>query len=75
MTKPLFVLRRIQELFRSDDVLEQLLVYDAYIKKRNEEKNKHCFCGHMEMCDCENPSFICFKDNVLNSNINEKNLL
>ena len=31
--------------------------YYEFIKLRNKQKEKSCYCGHTTKCDCGNPSF------------------
>lgn len=74
-TKPGFVLRRLKLLFHSDNELEKQKVFQMYIDKRNKQKEKMCYCGHSIDCDCSNPDINVFEHNLLNNNIEEKDLL
>jgi len=74
MTKPNFILKRLKLLFNSDDKIEKQNVYNSYIKKRNEQKEKMCYCGHTFDCDCGNPSLEEFEHNLINNHIEEKYL-
>jgi hypothetical protein len=75
MTKPNFVLERTKAIFSDESKRDmQNAIYLDYIDKRNKETSKPCYCGHTIDCDCGNPSFEEFKHNLLNNNINERNL-
>ena len=77
MTKPGFILKRTKLLFESNDETEisvQQQVYQDYIDKRNEQLDQMCYCGHTIFCDCGNPSFEEFKNNLIKNNIKEQAL-
>ncbi len=75
-TKPGFVLSRAKSIFSSQNNIElQQEVYQSYINKRNSQIEKNCYCGHTTDCDCANPSIEEFKHNLLNNNIEEKDLI
>jgi hypothetical protein len=76
MTKPGFVLDRLKLLFSSDDLVNKLKVYNEFITKRNKQPKaeKICYCGHTIDCSCNNPSIEEFTHNLINNNINEKDL-
>jgi hypothetical protein len=76
MTKPGFILSRLKLLFNSDDLINKLKVYNKFITKRNKQSKKRrmCYCGHTIDCDCSNPSIDEFTHNLINNNIQEKNL-
>jgi hypothetical protein len=75
MTKPNFILERAKAIFSDESNRDiQNKIYLDYINKRDKETSKSCYCGHTIDCDCGNPSFEEFKHNLLNNNINERNL-
>jgi hypothetical protein len=75
MTKPNFVLERTKAIFSDESAINiQYKIYLDYINRRDKENTKSCYCGHTVECDCGNPSFEEFKHNLLNNNINERNL-
>jgi hypothetical protein len=75
MTKPNFVLERTKAIFSDESNRDiQNKIYLDYINRRDKETSKSCYCGHTVECDCDNPSFEEFKNNLLNNNINERNL-
>lgn len=75
MTKPNFVIERSKSIFSDESNIDiQNEIYLDYIDKRNKETSKSCYCGHTIDCDCSKPSFEEFKHNLLNNNINERNL-
>jgi len=75
MTKPNFVLKRTKAIFSDESNRDiQNKIYLDYINKRDKEISKSCYCGHTVECDCGNPSFEEFKNNLLNNNINERSL-
>jgi hypothetical protein len=63
-----------EDKYPSGNIDMQNAIYLDYIDKRNKETSKPCYCGHTIECDCGNPSFEEFKHNLLNNNINERNL-
>lgn len=70
MTKPGFIKTRIITLFASDDVVEQQRLVDNY----NKIRNKKCYCGHTDKCDCSNPGIYEFKNALISNNISEETL-
>lgn len=73
--KPGFVLKHLKILFNSTDEAEKQRVFQMYIDKRNKQKEKMCYCGHTFDCSCGNPDIKLFEHNLLNDNIEEKDLL
>lgn len=43
--------------------------YYEYIKLRNKQEEKSCYCGHTFECDCGNPSFEEFLHNKKANNV------
>ena len=75
MTKPNFVLERTKAIFSDESNRDiQNKIYLDYINRRDKETSKSCYCGLAIECNCGNPSFEEFKNNLLNNNINERNL-
>lgn len=68
MTKPGFIRKRLIALFASDDVVEQQRVVDNY----NRIRNKQCYCGHTDKCDCSNPGIYEFKNSLISNSISEE---
>ena len=68
MTKPGFIKKRLIALFASDDVVEQQRVVDNY----NRIRNKQCYCGHTDECDCSNPGIYEFKHSLMSNSISEE---
>jgi len=75
MTKPNFILNRAKSIFTINEPKLQKEIYNTYIKNRNKDLDKSCYCGHTIDCECSNPSIEEFKHNLLNNNIYEDDLI
>jgi hypothetical protein len=70
MTKPGFINKRLILLFESEkneDIIKQQEIVDNYNKIRRNE----CYCGHTNVCDCENPGISEFKSSLYTYSIPE----
>ena len=73
-TKPGFILKRAQFVFKGNDEATQYKILSFYNNKRDScEKGgmKQCYCGHTTECECANPGHSEIKNAILSGTINE----
>lgn len=75
MTKPGFLLKRIQLLFESDDIDNQLEIVEKFSRWRKRQPDPMCYCGHTITCDCGGPHISEFKMALQTGGITETDLM
>jgi hypothetical protein len=74
MTKPGFVKKRIDALFKSSDEDSKEQIVELFGNYRNNVKSV-CYCGIVNICSCPNPDLIGFKIALQDGFISEETLL